>query len=232
MKARVYLLVVVFAASLVTAWAQEAKTNAVPAAGEAVAPPVTAAPATSAPAAVKEAKPSAVGTSTPASSIPGQPKIATTPRMSTSEGTGTGHKEILTNPPPPAVPATEGVKPSDDLSMTPTSAAPVEAEVTPASPPEPAAPPPEGAGLDRKTALLIGGAIVLVAGGLAFWMWRRANIVSHGSLISSALNLVKYDEKTEDRTEDKNEEKPGEKSEAGTEVIGKPEEKKFPPPMN
>ena len=69
-------------------------------------------------------------------------------------------------------------------------------------------------------------------------MWRRASLSSHGSLISSALTLTKFDEKADDKADDKNEEEAGEKGETGTEMTGKAEvepkkeEKIFPPPMN
>jgi hypothetical protein len=234
MKARIHILVILFTAGLVTAWAQEAKTNAAPAAGEAAAPPPVTVPATSAPAAAKEPRPPVSGTVTPASPVPVQPKIAPTPRMTSAESIGTGHKEMVTNPPNAAAPVSEEVKPPVEASATPTNAVPAETEATPAAPSNAAAPPPEGSGLESKTALIIGGAILLVAGGLAYFMWRRASIVSHGSLISSAMQVAKHDEKNEE----KNDDKPEGKSEAGTEVVSKPEpdskkeEKKFPPPMN
>ena len=219
MKARIYILVIVFAAGMVAALAQETKTNAAPGAG--VVPPPVAVPATSAPAAVKEVKPPAAGTSTPTSPIPVQPKTATTPRMSSPESTATGHKEMATNPPPVAPATAEDARPLDE-GPTPTNAASAETEVNPAAVPNAGTPSPETSGIDLKTTLLIGGAILVVAGGLAGFMWRRANLVSHGSLISSALSLTKYDDKTDDKVE----EKPAEEPEA------KKEEKKFPPPMN
>jgi hypothetical protein len=230
MKARTYLWVMVFAAGWVTASAQEIKTNAVPGAAEVASPPPATAPATSTPAVAKEAKPPAVGIPTPASPVPTQPKITTTPRMASAEGAVTSHKELVTNPPPAAAAVPEEVKPPGEGVTTPTNAAPAETETSATATPNATAPPPESSGLDRKTTLLIGAAILLVAGGLAFFMWRRASVVSHGSLISSALSLTKYD--------DKNEEKAGEKGEAGTEVTRKAEtepkkeEKIFPPPMN
>jgi hypothetical protein len=234
MKARIYLLLTVLAAGMVTASAQETKTNAVPAAGEVAAPPAVTVPATSAPAVAKEPKSTAGGALTPASPAPAQPKTSTTPRMSSAENIGSGHKDMGTNPPSPVGPVTEEAKPPADASLTPTGAVPAEAEAAPGPSPNPASPPAEGSGLDRKTALLIGGAILLVAGGLAFFMWRRANMVSHGSLITSAMHVTRYDDKNDDKVEDKT----GETSEAGTEVMdkpeteAKPEEKKFPPPMN
>ena len=234
MKARIYILVIVLAAGMLSAWAQEAKTNAAPAAGEVAAPPPVTAPATSAPAVPKEPKPPASGSVAPASPVPAQPKTSATPRMSSSESSGAGHKEVVTNPPPSAATVTGEVKPAVETSSTPTSAVPAEAEANPAASPNAATSPPESSGLDRKTALLIGAAILLVAGSLAVFMWRRASVGSHGSLISSAMLVTKYD----DKADDKSEEKTGEKSDDGTEVVAKPapeskkEEKKFPPPMN
>lgn len=224
MKARIYILVVVLAASasLISAWAQEAKTNGAPVAGESAAPPpnVPAAP-----------KPAAGGIPG-ANPAPVQPKANPTPRMS-SEPAVPGHKETTTNPLPPAVTAPEASKPTEEAS---TNAAPSETETTSAT--TPSVPAPEGSGLDRKTTLIIGAAILVVAGGLAIFMWRRASLSSHGSLISSALTLTKFDEKADEKADDKNEEKAGEKSETGTETMTKAEvepkkeEKIFPPPMN
>jgi len=231
MQSRIYLLVIVFAAGMVAAMAEETKTNAAPGVGGVAVPPPVAAPSPAVPAAANGAKTPAAGTLTPTSPVPIQPKITATPRMSSSEGAATGDTRIVTNPPPPASAVTEMAKPPGDISSTPTSTVPAEADVPVAVPAtNVVALPPEISGIDRKSTLLIGGAILVVAGGLAIFMWRRARVVSHGSLISSALNLVQSDDKTDDRAE----EKAGEKSEAGTEVIGKPkaEEKKFPPPMN
>jgi hypothetical protein len=120
---------------------------------------------------------------------------------------------------------------------TPTNAVPAEGEGAAAVTPN-AAPPPENSGLDRKTALIIGAAILLVAGGLAFFMWRRASIVSHGSLISSAMKVTKYEDKVDEKVEDDAGDQVEEKNEPGTEMTSEPEpeakkeEKIFPPPMN
>ncbi len=233
MKARIYLLVVVLAvsASLISAWAQEAKTNGAPVAGESAASPPSSVPATSAPAAPK---PAAGGIPVAANPAPVQPKVNSSPRMS-SETAGPSHKETATNPPPPVVPAPEAPKPPEEASS---NAASSETENTSAATPSASVPAPEGSGLDRKTTLIIGAAILVIAGGLAFFMWRRASLSSHGSLISSALSLTKFDEKADDKADDKNEDKAGEKGETGTEMTSKAEvepkkeEKIFPPPMN
>ena len=73
--------------------------------------------------------------------------------------------------------------------------------------------------------MLIGAAILLVGGGIGFFIWRRAGAVSHGSLITSAMDELKKHA----RNEDKDEEKPV------AQPAAKPAEKKleikFPPPM-
>ncbi len=226
MKARIYILAIILAAGRLAVLAEEAKTNDAAGATAPAVPPTATAPPPSTPAAAKEAKPLAAASSTATNPVPVQPKITTTPRMSSPESTGTIQKEMVTNSPPTASTMTEAATSPDNVSAMSTSGVPVEADATTAPPPNAVAPPPERSRIDRKSSLLLGGAILVVAGGLAGLMWRRSNAISHGSLISSALQLVKYDEK--------NEEKPAEKGEAGTEVVSKPrtEVKKFPPPMN
>ena len=167
MKARIYLLVVVLAvsASLISAWAQETKTNGAPVAGESAAPPPPNVPAAPKP---------AVGGIPAANPAPVQPKVSSSPRMS-SETAVTSHKETATNPPSPAVTAPEAPKSSEEAS---TNAVTPETETTAAATPSANVPAPEGSGLDRKTTLIIGAAILVVAGGLAIFMWRRASLSS------------------------------------------------------
>ena len=102
---------------------------------------------------------------------------------------------------------------------------PAEADGTVAPPPANATPPSESSGINNMEALAIGAAILVVAGGVAFFMWRRSGTAPHGSLITSAMNELKNTAKNEDKDEDKREEKYEEKP------IEKKEEKKFPPPM-
>ena len=172
-------------------------------------------------------------TSTPTSPAPAQPKIIAAPRtpnaVTPSESSGTGHKSALTNPPPgstsaPAV--ADEVRSPDDAALMSTSAVPAEAEGTVAPPSAAnATPPSESSGISNMEALAIGLAILVVAGGVAFFMWRRSGTAPHGSLITSAMNELKNTAKNEDKDEDKREEKYEEKP------IEKKEEKKFPPPM-
>jgi hypothetical protein len=219
MKAWIYICAMVLAAGGVMVLADEPRTNAAPGTpagtGRAAVPP----PATS----------------TPTNPAPAQPKIIATPRTSNavtpSESSGTGHKGALTNPPSltttstPAPAVASEVKSPDDAALMSTSAVPAEAEGTVAPPPANATPPSESSGINNMEALAIGAAILVVAGGVAFFMWRRSGTAPHGSLITSAMNELKNTAKNEDKDEDKREEKYEEKP------IEKKEEKKFPPPM-
>lgn len=109
-----------------------------------------------------------------------------------------------TAPPMPAPVAPKEVKPPEDVPSTPTSAVPADAGVTPSVQPSNAtAPPPESSGIDRKPALLVGGLILVVAGGLAIFMWRQASVATHGSLITGALRRVESELKNDDKSGEK-----------------------------
>jgi hypothetical protein len=239
MKAWISICAMVLAAGGVMVLADEPRTNAVPgtpaSTGEAAVPP-------SAPAAAQEVKPAAVPPTTPTNSVPVQPKITTAPRTSTnavtppSEGSGAGHKGASTNPPSltttsmPAPAVASEVRPSDEGSLVPTNAVPAEAGGTMAPPPpNGTVAPPENSGIGNKGALAIGVAILVVAGGLAVFMWRRSGTAPHGSLITSAMNELKRAGKNEDKDEDKREEK--HEAKLIEKPVEKKQEKKFPPPM-
>jgi cobalamin biosynthesis Mg chelatase CobN len=211
MKAWIYICAIVLVAGRVMVLAEEPKTNTAP--GTAIPSPAT---------------------STPTNPAPAQPKITTVPRTPnavTPSETG-GHKGALTNPPTastfaPAV--TNEARSPDETSLTPTSAVPAEAVSTTPLPPTNATPPSESSGISNLAALAVGLVILVLAIGLAFFMWRRSHAFPHGSLITSAMNELKHSGKNEDKDEEKHEEKQ-EETPIETPAEKKPE-KKFPPPM-
>ena len=92
-----------------------------------------------------------------------------------------------------------------------------------------ATPPSESSGISNLAALAVGLVILVLAIGLAFFMWRRSHAFPHGSLITSAMNELKHSGKNEDKDEEKHEEKQEETP--IEEPAEKKPEKKFPPPM-
>ena len=217
MKAWIYICAIVLIAGGMMVLADEPKTNAIPG-----APAVTAVPPPA--------------TSTPANPAPAQPKTTAAPRtpnaVTPTESSGTGHKAALTNPPPASTSApavADEVKPPDEAAVVSTSTVPAPVENPTVPPPVNATPPSESSGLSNMEALAIGLAILAMAGGLAFFIWRRSHAFPHGSLITSAMNELNHMSKNEDKDEDKHEEKQEEKPVEQT--AEKKPEKKFPPPM-
>jgi hypothetical protein len=198
MKTWVNFCAIVLAAGVVTVSAQT--TAGTPAnTNEAVAPPPAPAPV-------------------PA---PAPPKVTAPPRTPTAPAPAPeNHKAAVTNPPPaPPPPApVEEVKPPEAEPDMPTNVVPAEGEGTATAPPANAAPPAEGSGLGHLGTLLIGVVILLVGGGVGYFIWSKANVAAHGSLITSAMNELKKNPPSEDKEEEKPEEK-------------KKLEIKFPPPM-
>ncbi len=221
MKARISIYAMVFAVAMVTVLAQETKTNAPAGAttGEAAVPAAGITTST----VPREAKPVATAPATPASPAPTQPTITTSPKNSANV-----HKTVPASPPAVTVTSTPTAavgneEPPTGEASVPTNAVPGEPETTPA--PANATAPSEGTGLGNKGALMIGVAILVVAGVVAAFMLRRYRVAPHGSLITSAMAVSKDNEKDEDKDEDKPAEKPVEQP------VEKKEEKKFPPPM-
>ena len=211
MKTRIYICAVVFAAGMLTALADEAKTNtqagattSIPANTNqvAVSPPMTTTSAP-APAVAHKGKSPVVVPLTQTSAVPAQSNIAAALLTTTNAIT-----------PPPMTTSTSAPTGTDEVLLTQTSAVPAESNIT-------AAPPPESSEIGWKGALAISVAILAVAGGLAVFMLRRVGKADHASLITRAMS----EHKDEHKDEDKHEEKPGEKRE------DKKETKKFPPPM-
>ncbi|MGO8839050.1 MAG: hypothetical protein ACLQAH_07385 [Limisphaerales bacterium] len=223
MKAWICIYAIVFAAGAVTVSAEE--TNTQTGSGTIAVPPSASGVSTST--AAKEVKPTAVAPAMSTNAVPAQSKTATTPRMSPgaatpmAETSGPGHKGVSTNPPPTPAEA-EGVKPPEEVSSAPSNNVSAETGGTAAAPPANGpTPSPDNTGIGNKGALAIGAAILVAAGGLAAFMLRRFSIAPHGSLITSAMNVTKHEDKDEDKDVVKPEEKPEEKK----------VEKKFPPPM-
>jgi hypothetical protein len=217
MKARIYIYAIVLAAGILTALADEPKTNtptgattSIPASTNEVAvPPTITATSAPAPAIVHKVKPPAVVPLTQASTVPAPSNSAATHLTMTNA--------II---PPPmttstSAPAVTGeAKPPGNESLTETSAVPVQSNIT-------AAPPAESSGIGWQGTLAISVAILAVAGGLAVFMLRRSGKADHASLITRAMG----EHKDEHKDEDKHEDKPEEKREP------KKETQKFPPPM-
>jgi hypothetical protein len=91
-----------------------------------------------------------------------------------------------TSAPAPAV--ANGMKPPVVAPLEQTGAVPAQTEIIhePQTPTNAAAPPPESSGTGH-TGVLAGG-VVILAGVLGFFMWRRSHAASQGSLITSAMN--------------------------------------------
>jgi|SRR5208283_509899 len=221
MKAWICIYAIVFAAGAVTVSAEE--TNTQTGAGTAAVPPPASTASTAASTAAKEVKPPVVAPAPATNAVPAQPRTATTPRMSPAAAASmpdtseTGHKGVSTNS-PSATAEAEEVKSPEEVPSAPSNAIPAETG-SPAA--NGSAPPPESPGIGNKGALAIGAAILVVAGVVAALMLRRYRVAPHGSLITSAMNVTKHEDKDEDKDVVKPEEEPEEKK----------VEKKFPPPM-
>ena len=234
MKAWIYICAIVFAAGMLTALAQETKTNTqtvaitgIPAnTNEVAVPPPMTATSAPAPAIVHKVKPPAIVPLMQTSAVPAQSNITAAPLTTTNAITppsgsfGTGRKGAPVIPPPMTVTSTptptvaNSVSPPDNVSLMETGAVPAQSNIT-------AAPPSESSGTGRKGVLAIGVAFLVVVGGLTVFMLRHARKADHTSLITRAMS----EHKDEDKDTGKHEEKPEEKHE------DKKEAKKFPPPM-
>jgi len=203
MKAWIYIYAIVFAAGMLTALADETKTNtqtgetmSIPANTNEVAvpPPMTA---TSAPAPVvaHKVKPPVVVPLMQTSAVPAQPNITAAPLTTTN---------VIT--PPLMITSTSAPAVTGEVSLMQTNAVPAESNIT-------AAPPPESSGIGRKGVLAISVAFLAVVGGLTVFVLRRQRTADHASLITRAMSEDKDTGKHEDKHEDKQ------------------EDKKFPPPM-
>jgi hypothetical protein len=91
-----------------------------------------------------------------------------------------------TSAPAPAV--TNEAKPPEAVPLVETNTVPVQSNITvePLPPTNAAAPPPESSGVGHKG--VWAGGVVVLAGVLAIFMWRRSHTASQGSLITSAMN--------------------------------------------
>ena len=218
MKAWIYICAIVFAAGMLTALADETKTNtqtgatmSTPAVTNEVAiPPPMVITSTPAPAAANNVKPPAGAPAMQTSAVPAQPNITAAPLTTTNAIT-----------PPPmttstSAPAVAGeVRPPEDVSLMQTGAIPAQSNIN-------VAPPSENSGTLRKGVLV---AFLAVVGGLTVFMLRRPHKADHASLITRAMNEGKDEDKDTGKHEEKREDKPEEKKPE------KKEEKKFPPPM-
>jgi len=186
MKARVYIYAFVLAAGMVTALADETKTNtqtdattSTPNTNEVAVPPPMVAPSVT-----NEVKPPAVVHLMQTSAVPVQSNITAAPQTPTKAVVPL--PMTATSAPAPAV-ANE-LKPPVVVPLEQTSAVPEQTEITnePLTPTNAAAPPPESSGTGH-TGVLAGG-VVILAGVLGIFMWRRSHAASQGSLITSAMN--------------------------------------------
>ncbi len=193
MKAWIYIYTIVAAAGMVTALADETKTNtqtsdtlSIHNTNEVAVPPPMAATSAPAPAVAKEAKPPAVVPLMQTSAVPGQPHIPAAPLTPTNAGAPL--PMTATSAPAPA--ATNGVKPPVVAPLVETSAVPVQSNITvePQTPTNAAAPPPESSGTGQKGVWAMGVAVLVLVVGLVILMWRRSHVTSQGSLITSAMN--------------------------------------------
>jgi hypothetical protein len=188
MKAWIYICTIVLAAGMMTALAQETKTDTQTSAttntpntnGVAVPPPMAA------PAVANEVKPTAVVPLAQTSAVPAQHNVTPAPLKPTKAVVPV--PMTATSAPAPAV--AKEVKPPAVAPLVETSAVPTQPEITaePLTPTNAAAPPPESSGIGRKGVLAGGVAVLAVVGGLAIFMWRRSHAASQESLITSALN--------------------------------------------
>jgi hypothetical protein len=228
MKTWVYICATILAAGVVTVSAQTtagtpAHTNEVAAPPPASAPTPAPAPATPAPPKVTPPPRTA-----PAPAPTPAPAPAPVPvPVPAPESPGTGHKASATNVPPPV--AAEEVKPPEAEPVMSTNAVPAEGADTNA-PPANTTPSAESSGIGHWSALLIGAAILLVGGGIGFFIWSKSAVVHHGSLITSAMNELKKNPPSEEKDEDKVIEPPADKPVEPREEKKKLEIK-FPPPM-
>jgi uncharacterized membrane protein len=211
MKARIHIYAIVFAAGMLTALADETKTNTQTGATTsgpaninqvAVPPPMTATSAP-APAVFRKVKPPAVVPLTQTSAVPAQSN-------STAAFLATTNAII----PPPTNASASASAVTGEESLMQTNAVPVQSNIT-------AAPPPESSEISWKGALAMSVAILAVAGGLVVFMLRRLGKADHASLITRAMSERKDEDKDAGKHEEKHEEKREEKKET----------QKFPPPM-
>jgi hypothetical protein len=188
MKAWICIYTIVFAAGMVTALADETKTNtqtsdtiSTPNTNEVAVPPPVPAPAVT-----NEAKPPVVAPLIQTSTVPVQPRIPAAPLTPTKAVAPL--PMTATSAPAPAT--TNEVRPADFVPLEETSAVPAQTNITaePLTPTNAATPPPESSGIGRKGVWAGGVAFLALAGGLAIFMWRRSHAASQESLITSALN--------------------------------------------
>ena len=217
MKAWIYIYAIVFAAGVLTALADEPKTNAqtgattsLPAKTNEVAVPLpmttTSAPA---PAVAHKVKPPAVVPLTQTNAVSAQSNSSAAPLTKTNAITP---PPMTTSTSAPAI--TVEVRPPNDVSLMPTCAVPSQSNVT-------AVPPSESSGTGRKGILAMSVVFLAVVGGLTVFLLRRQRKADHASLITRAMNENKDEDKDTGKHEEKHEEKREDKKET----------KKFPPPM-
>jgi hypothetical protein len=192
MKAWIYIYTIIFAAGMVTALADETKTNtqtgattSTPNTNEVAVPPPMAAPPAPAPAVTNEVKPPAIMPLMQTSAVPVQSNITTATQTLTKVVTPLS----MTATPPPAPAVTNEMKPPVGAPLEQTGAVPAQPEITkePLTPTNATAPPPESSGIGHA-GVWAGGVALAVVGGLAVFMWRRSHAASQGSLITSAMN--------------------------------------------
>jgi hypothetical protein len=218
MKAWINISAIIFAAGMLTALADEPKTNtpagattSIPANTNDVAvPPAMAATSAPAPAVVHKVKPPVVVPLTQTSAVPARPNIITAPLTTTNAITP---PPMTTSTSAPAV--TGKVNAPEDASLMPTNAVAAQTNIT-------AAPPPENSGTSWKVVFSISLIFLALVGGLTAFLLRRSRNADHASLITRAMDEEHRDE---DKDTGKQEEKPEEKRE------NKKDTKKFPPPM-
>jgi hypothetical protein len=212
MKAWIYIYAVVFAAGMLTASADETKTNMQTGATTnppantnanvvAVPPPTATTTSAPAPAIVHKVKPPTVVPLTQTSAVPVRSNVIAAPLTTTTTNAIT---------PPPMTISTSAPAITSVVSLLPSNAIPAQSNIT-------TAPPPESSGTGRKGVLAISVVFLAVVGGLAVFLLRRSGKADHASLITRAMS----EHKDEDKDTGKHEEKPEEKKET----------KKFPPPM-
>jgi hypothetical protein len=194
MKAWISICTIISVAGMVTVLAQETKTNTpagavtnTPITNEVAAQPPAATPAPApAPAVVKEVKPPVVAPLIQTSTVPVQPRIPAAPLTPTKAVAPL--PMTATSAPAPAT--TNEVRPADFVPLEETSAVPAQTNITaePLTPTNAATPPPESSGIGRKGVWAGGVAFLVLAGGLAIFIWRRSHTTSQESLITSAMN--------------------------------------------
>jgi hypothetical protein len=193
MKAWIYIYTIVFAAGMVTALADETKTNtqtsdtiSTPNTNGIAVPLPMAATSAPAPAVAKEVKPLAVVPLMQTSTVPVQPHIPAA--LLTLTNAVAPLPMTATSAPAPA--ATNEVKPPVVAPSEQTSAVPAQTEITvePQTPTNAAAPPTESSGVGHKGVWAMGVVILVLVVGLVISMWRRSHATPQGSLITSAMN--------------------------------------------